>query len=109
MNTSAGTPEKLSVLARRMKVEVETALVTQTPAQVQAQFPVWQKMFPGLFRVLINGTCTPDKFDFMMEQLERVERGATSQHNASVAVGGMLVETVVKPQLKSGSAGGGGK
>ena len=109
MNTAAGTPEKLSVLARRMKTEVETALVTQTPAQVQAQFSVWQKMFPGLFRVLINGTCSSDKFEFMIDQLERVERGATSQHNASVAVGGMLVETVVKPQLNGSSSSSGGK
>ena len=36
----------------------------------------------------------------MIAQLERVERGATSQHDASVAVGTMLVDGIVKPQLR---------
>jgi hypothetical protein len=36
----------------------------------------------------------------MVDQLERVERGSVSQHNASVAVGTVLVDRIVKPQLK---------
>ena len=38
--------------------------------------------------------------DTMIEQLERVERGQTTQHNASVTVGTMLVDGIVKPQLR---------
>jgi hypothetical protein len=40
----------------------------------------------------------------MLQQLEKVERGSVSQHNASVAVGTMLVEKVVKPQLQGDKA-----
>jgi hypothetical protein len=37
----------------------------------------------------------------MLQQLERMERGAVSQHEASVAVGTVLVEEIVKPQLRA--------
>jgi hypothetical protein len=37
----------------------------------------------------------------MIDQFERVERGSKSQHDASVAVGTVLVDTIVKPQLKA--------
>ncbi len=37
----------------------------------------------------------------MLHQLERVERGAASQHDASVAVGTVLVDEIVKPQLRA--------
>jgi hypothetical protein len=36
----------------------------------------------------------------MLKQLEKMESGSTSQHNASVAVGGALVDRFVKPQLE---------
>jgi hypothetical protein len=84
-----------------MVTDVEAALATQTPAQVSSQFAEYQREFPKIFEMLLTRTYRRDFLDMMIGQLERVERGATSQHNASVAVGTLLVEEIVKPQLRA--------
>ena len=99
MSDSAHEPK--SVRARRMVTDVEAALATQTPAQVSSQFAEYQREFPKIFEMLLTRTYRRDFLDMMIGQLERVERGATSQHNASVAVGTLLVEEIVKPQLRA--------
>jgi len=91
--------EKKSIRARRMVVDVESALSTKTAAQVAAEFPEWQAEFPKLFEMVLTRTYSRDILGMMLDQLERVERGATSQHDASVAVGTVLVDRIVKPQL----------
>jgi len=91
--------EARSVRARRMIAEIEVALETQTNAQVVSRFPAWQTEFPKIFEIVLTRTYKRDFLEMMLQQLERVERGTVSQHNASVAVGTMLVEKVVKPQL----------
>ena len=96
---SASEPK--SVRARRMITEVEAALVTQTPAQVSSQFAEYQKEFPKIFEMLLTRTYRREFMDMMLLQLERVERGAASQHDASVAVGTVLVDEIVKPQLRA--------
>ncbi len=84
-----------------MVTDVEAALATQTPAQVSSQFAEYQREFPKIFEMLLTRTYRRDFLDMMIGQLERVERGTTSQHNASVAVGTLLVEEIVKPQLRA--------
>jgi hypothetical protein len=37
----------------------------------------------------------------MVDQLDKMVRGMVSQHNASVAVGTVIVDRIVKPQLKA--------
>jgi hypothetical protein len=39
--------------------------------------------------------------EMMLQQMEKVEAGTVSQHNASIAVGTVLVDTIVKPQLNA--------
>ena len=82
-----------------MILEVETALETQSAAQVSAQFADFQKEFPKIFETILTRTYNREFMAMMIDQFERVERGTRSQHDASVAVGTMLVEKVVKPQL----------
>lgn len=96
--------ETRSTRARRMILEVESALETMTAAQVSSQFPEWQKEFPKLFEMVLTRTYSRDIMAMMLDQLERVERGSTSQHNASVAVGTVLVDRIVKPQLDAAGA-----
>ncbi len=93
--------EKRSVRVRRMIQEVEYALESQTPAQVSAQFADYQKEFPKLFEMVLTRTYNRDIMAMMIDQFERVERGSKSQHDASVAVGTVLVDRIVKPQLKA--------
>jgi hypothetical protein len=98
---SDSATERKSVRARRMVVEVEAALSTQTPAQVSSQFAEYQKEFPRIFEMLLTRTYRREFLEMMFQQLERMERGATSQHDASVAVGTVLVDEIVKPQLRA--------
>jgi AraC-like DNA-binding protein len=99
--SDSNTEEKRSVRVRRMIQEVEAALQTQTPAQVSSQFADYQKEFPRIFEMLLTRTYNRAIMEVMIDQYERVERGTKSQHDASVAVGTVLVDTIVKPQLKA--------
>ncbi len=104
MSDAAAQPpqeEKRSVRVRRMIQEVETALETQTPAQVSAQFADYQKELPKLFEMVLTRTYNREIMATLIDQFERVERGSKSQHDASVVVGTVLVDTIVKPQLKA--------
>lgn len=89
-----------SLRVKQMILEVEEALATETPAQVCSRFAEYQKEFPKIFELLLTRNFSRDILAMMVDQLERVERGSVSQHNASVAVGTVLVDRIVKPQLK---------
>ena len=91
--------ELRSIRARRMIAEVNAALATESPAQVSSRFSDYQKEFPRIFAMLITRTYPTDVLEMMLRQLESVEDGRTSQHNASVHVGTVLVDQFVKPQL----------
>jgi len=93
--------ERRSAIARRMIYDVERALESETPAQVASQFANYQKEFPKIFEMLLTRTYNQELLEMMIHQLERIESGQTSQHNASVAVGTVLVDEIVKPQLRS--------
>ena len=92
-------PEKKSVVARRMIEEVGEALKTESPASVSARFSDYQAEFPKLFAILLNRDYPRDVLLMMIAQIENVENGKTSKHDASVAVGAVLVDRFVKPQL----------
>ena len=89
-----------SVRVKQMILDIEEALTTETPAQVCSHFAEYQKEFPKIFELLLTRNYSRDILAMMVDQLERVERGSVSQHNASVAVGTVLVDRIVKPQLK---------
>jgi hypothetical protein len=89
-----------SVRVRNLIKEVEKALETQTPAQVSTQFADYQKDFPRIFEMVLTRTYNRELMDSLVSNYEKVERGSLSQHNASVAVGTVLVDRIVKPQLK---------
>jgi hypothetical protein len=79
--------------------QVEEALTTQTAAQVSSQFADFQKEFPKIFEMILTRTYPRDLMAMMLDNLDKMERGARSQHDASVAVGTVLVDRIVKPQL----------
>ena len=99
----SGAPEKKSVVARRMITEITEALKTQTPAQVSSGFANYQLEFPTLFAILLRPNYRTDLLEMMISQLEMIENGQMSQHDASVSVGTVLVEQLVKPQINPAS------
>ncbi len=99
MDVSGVAPEKKSVVARRMIAEVSEALKTQSAATVMSQFVDYQTEFPTLFATLLRPDYPRGVLEMMLSQLEAVESGKTTQHDASVAVGSVLVNQFVKPQI----------
>ena len=95
--------ESRSLKVRRLVREVEETLRTQTPAQVSADYADFQTEFPRIFEMVLSQTYPRDVLEMMLRQLEKMESGNLSQHNASVAVGGVLVDRFVKPQLAAAS------
>ena len=91
--------EKRSVRARRMVAEVKSALLTESAANVAAKFVDYQKEFPTLFATLLGQDYPPDVLEMLFSQYEKIEAGQLSQHDASVAVGTVLVDRFVKNQL----------
>ncbi len=96
---SQANSEPRSQKVRRLVAEVEEALRTKTAAQVSADYAEFQTEFPKIFEMVLTRTYPRDVLDMMLRQLEKMESGSMSQHNASVAVGGVLVDRFVKPQL----------
>ena len=92
-----------SARVREMILDVEEAMKTKTPAQIGADFADYQKEFPSIFAMILKKDYRRDILAMMVDQLDKMERGDLTQHNASVNVGTMLVDRIVKPQLKSGS------
>ena len=99
LSGSSTVPVPRSQVVRRFIDDVETALQTQTPAQVMTQFADFQKQFPQIFQLVLTRTYSRDIMAILLDNLDRMERGTRSQHDASVAVGTVLVDRVVKPQL----------
>lgn len=91
--------ERRSVYVKRTILEIEEALESQTGAQVSSQFADFQKEFPKIFETVLTRTYNREFLAMMLDQLDKKERGKTSQHDASVAVGTLLVDRIVKPQL----------
>jgi IS4 transposase len=90
-----------SARVREMILDIEDAMKTKTPAQIGAEFADYQKEFPSIFAMLLKKDYRRDILAMMVDQLDKMERGDLTQHNASVNVGTMLVDRIVKPQLKS--------
>ena len=91
--------EPRSERVKRMILDVEDALKTESPAQVSSRFAEYQVEFPKIFELLLSRNYTRDILAMMVGQLEKMEQGSITQHNASVAVGTVLVDRIVKPQL----------
>ena len=92
------TPTK-SARVREMILDIEDAMKTKTPAQIGTEFADYQKEFPSIFAMLLKKDYRRDILAMMVDQLDKMERGDISQHNASVNVGTILVDRIVKPQL----------
>ena len=93
---------KRSVGARKMVDDVRAAQAQgQTQAEIDAapEMAQWKAQFPKLFAMVNDPEHSPAMLYAMLAQLEAVEAGARTTHDASVVVGTMLVNSYVRPQL----------
>ena len=84
---------------KQMIKEVNTALLSSTPAVVSSQFPNYQTEFPLLFAMILKPDHDRVILQKLVEQFEKMESGQQTQHQASVEVGTVLVDTFVKGKV----------
>jgi hypothetical protein len=93
---------KRSVEARQIVAQVQAARRRgRTPEQISADpsFAAAKVEFPRLFKMLLDPRHSEAMLSSMLRQLEAVEAGARTTHEASVTVGTILVNQFVRPKL----------
>jgi len=84
---------------KSMVKEVKEALLSKSPAVVAGLFPSYQTEFPLLFAMILKPDYDQAILQKLIEQFEKVESGKQTQHQASVEVGSVLVDTFVKGKV----------
>lgn len=69
------------------------------PHEIQLELAKWEEEYPRLFAMVLDPECSEAMLNAMLLQLEAVESGKKSAHDASVFVGTALVNSYVRPQL----------
>ncbi len=57
------------------------------------------KNFEPIFNISISKTYDFDRLNFMLNMAKKVQNNEITEHNASIEVGQVLVDQIVKPQL----------
>ena len=91
---------KRSRSARQMVSEIRAAQSRGlAPAAIREELKAWSEEYPRLFDMVLDPEHSPAMLDAMLLQLEAVEAGRSTTHDASVAVGTILVNKFVRPRL----------
>lgn len=89
-----------SIGIRQMIQEVRAAQRRGlAPHEIQVELASWAEEYPRLFAMLQDPECSEAMLNAMLAQLEAVEAGTRSAHEASVTVGTALVNSYVRPRL----------
>ena len=67
--------------------------------EIEKELATEKEEYPKLFGMVLDPKHSPAMLYAMLAQLEAVEGGAKSTHDASVAVGTILVNSFVRPKL----------
>lgn len=65
----------------------------------EKEFSDFNTKYPTLFRKLLEEDCDSKQLDYMLKQLENIQKGNKTQYDASVEIGQILVDKFVKPEL----------
>jgi hypothetical protein len=91
---------KRSVGARALVEAVKAAQARGlTKEQIEVELAHLKTESPRLFAMVLDPRHSPAMLYAMLAQLESVEAGARTTHDASVAVGTILVNSFVRPKL----------
>jgi hypothetical protein len=91
---------KRSVGIRKMIADVTALHEKHTPShEIQVLLPQWEEEYPKLFAMILDPEYSRVTLNAMLAQLEAVENGKKTTHDASVNVGTVLVNSFVRPKL----------
>ena len=91
-----------SVGARQLVTRVQAGLAAgRRPEELatDAEIAPLKEEYPKLFDMVCDSRCSPAMLIAMLAQLEAVEAGRKTTHDASVFVGTALVNSFVRPRL----------
>ncbi len=60
----------------------------------------FKKNYENLYKISIKKEFDIKQFNFFLYKLKQIEENKISQHDASVAIGSVLVDKYVKPEIK---------
>lgn len=92
--------EPRSSLARQAVRSIQAAMTRHrgNVEAVERTCARYKEEFPTLFKLLTSREeYPPEVLEMMLRAVEQMERGRVSEHEASVAVGTVLVDRYVKP------------
>ncbi len=69
------------------------------PHEIQVELSHWEEEYPKLFSMILDPGYSRVMLNAMLDQLEAVERGRKTTHDASVLVGTLLANEFVRPKL----------
>ena len=91
---------KRSISAREMIRDIDAEHAKGTPAaEIEVALNHWKEKYPKLFSMVLDPGYSKAMLNAMLAQLEAVEVGKKSTHDASVMVGTVLVNSFVRPKL----------
>ena len=91
---------KRSVGARALVEAIKAAQARGlSTVEIEQELAKEKEDYPKLFGMVLDPRHSPAMLYAMLSQLEAVEGGAKSTHDASVAVGTILVNSFVRPKL----------
>ena len=95
------THEALSIsdLKKLFAGPVEEAESTLDAETIKSVFPEFAEQFPNLLEMLLRPNFDEKSLALMINMLDKMGAGKTTQHLASVAIGEHLMNAYVKPQL----------
>ncbi len=60
----------------------------------------FKKEYENLYKMSIKKNFDIKQFNYFLYKLKQIEENKITEHDASVAIGSLLVDKYVKPQLK---------
>ena len=69
--------------------------------EMELAYPFISKQYPAVFKISASKNYDYNRLKFMLETMLKVHTGQMTQHQGDVAVGQVLVDQIVKPQLNT--------
>ena len=95
-------PSERSAFVRKSIQQIKAmkaSTVGYTKDDIKSGFPEFAEQYPGLFEMVMKPSYDEKSLSLMINMLDKMGAGQTSQHQASIRVGQHLMNEYVNPVL----------
>ena len=100
-------PSERSAFVRKSIQQIKSmkaSSVGYTKDDIKSGFPEFAEQYPGLFEMVMKPSYDEKSLNLMINMLDKMGAGQTTQHQASIKVGQHLMNEYVNPVLPPTSA-----